>query len=47
MKKWEQFARAAAISNGMFWLGLSAFLGIFTVQLAPAAFADEWYKIAG
>ena len=47
MKKRERIARAAAISNGMVWFGLSVFLGIFAVQLAPAAFAGEWYTIAG
>ena len=46
MKKRERIARAA-ISNGMVWFGLSVFLGIFAVQLAPAAFAGEWYTIAG
>jgi uncharacterized membrane protein len=47
MKKRERLARAAAISNGMVWFGLSVFLGIFAVQLAPAAFTGEWYTIAG
>jgi protein-S-isoprenylcysteine O-methyltransferase Ste14 len=47
MKKRERIARAAAISNGMVWFGLSVFLGIFAVQLAPAAFAGEWYTVAG
>ena len=47
MKKRERLARAAAISNGMVWFGLSVFLGIFAVQLAPSAFAGEWYNIVG
>jgi hypothetical protein len=47
MKKRERLARAAAISNGMVWFGLSVFLGIFAVQLAPSAFAGEWYHAAG
>jgi fumarate reductase subunit C len=47
MKKRDRIARAAAISNGMVWFGLSLFLGVFAVQLAPAAFAGEWYTIAG
>lgn len=47
MKKRERIARAAAISNGMVWFGLSVFLGAFAVQLAPAAFAGEWFEIVG
>ncbi len=47
MSKRERIAITAAISNGMVWLGLSVFLGTFAVQLAPAAFAGEWYNILG
>lgn len=47
MDKRGRLARVAAVSNGMVWFGLSVFLGIFTVQLAPAAFEGEWYNIAG
>lgn len=47
MRKRERIARAAAISNGMVWFGLSVFLWTFAVQLAPAAFAGEWYNIIG
>jgi hypothetical protein len=45
--KRERIARAAAISNGMVWFGLSVFFGAFAVQLAPAAFAGEWFEIVG
>lgn len=47
MSKRDRLATTAAISNGMVWFGLALFLGTFAVQLAPAAFAGEWYEVLG
>lgn len=47
MSKRDTLATTAAISNGMVWFGLALFIGVFAVQLAPAAFAGELSEILG
>lgn len=47
MSKRDSLATTAAISNGMVWFGLALFVGGFAVQLAPAAFAGEWFEVLG
>jgi len=43
----DRIARAAGISNGMVWFGLALFVGAVAVELAPAAFAGDWFNIVG
>ncbi|WP_104261817.1 hypothetical protein [Rathayibacter tritici] len=46
-KPWTKLARAARISNGMVWFGLSLMLFSIAGEQTYAAFTGEWFTLLG